>query len=133
MEIGNRDIWQFGEQYIDADTGDEATTEEIAIFKKQVKQNKEMAAEREYIRQREKEEWCLKYHPLIRKFWEYGDTEQEEEEFQEYVENYDNDDLTYSLATALFDNEDRLEEIKQVFPDHWEKALKWYRDGYHDT
>ncbi len=78
--------------------------------------------------------WHLKYDAAMMKFWGY-----DEKEFHEdgYAEDYHDDDgLTYGLATALFDldgKQEHVDEMKELFPELWEKALLWYKDGYHDT
>lgn len=131
MEINNKDIWQFGNQHIDANTGKPATKEEIAIFNKQfgtTEERKEFAESSKRERQDADKKWHLKYDSLVQKFRELDD-----EELESYVAGMNDEHLCYDLATALFDNEDVLGKIKEIFPDHWEKALKWYKDGYHDT
>ena len=110
MIIGDKDIWQFGEQYIDAITGKDAMPDEIIIFKQTVEEDKITRNEAENNRLQEVKEWHLKYDPLIMKFFE--------------IENKDDiywDDwhLSYNLATSLFDSDgELLEKIKQTFPDH---------------
>ncbi|KKN20705.1 hypothetical protein LCGC14_0932770 [marine sediment metagenome] len=142
----NRDIWQFGEQYIDGDTGKDATSEEIVIFKQKVEEQRLVGAKMEKIHLQKEKEWHLKYDSLIWDFFEYEELGMDKEDLLHLDDEY----LAYHLATYLFDRasgygfeqlqtrhpndwEKELDEIKQKFPDHWERALENYKCRNHDT
>ena len=132
MQIGDKDIWQFGDQYIDSNTGNLATPEEISIFNNYfgtTEERGEAAVQWEKDRQEEDKMWHLKYDPIMQKFWGWDD-----EDLSSYAKGMNDEHLTYSLATSIFDNQGIVSnKMKQAFPDHWEEALKWYKNGYHDT
>ena len=61
MKIGKRDIWGFNGTYIDINTGENATAEEISIYKEKMN-NTELYCE-----------WHLKYDVAINDFFGYRD------------------------------------------------------------
>jgi len=147
MEIGNKDIWQFGGQYIDSNTGLEATPEEVATFRKRALLDDEgqviRAEQIEKSLQIEKD-WHERYDSSIRNFFEYDEDEE--------LRYYDDDQLAYDLATRMFDLtsgfnyfkkqhpddwERQLDqvchEVKETFPDHWKQALENFKNRCHDT
>ena len=150
MIIGDKDIWQFGDEYIDSNTGESATAEEIVIFKKWADEQKIRGEENKKIRLQEEKDWHLKYDPLIRKFFEYD--EYEEDDIQEDLSHMDDNYLAYQLATCMFDRTSGFNyfreqhpddwesllnkmclDIKEIFPDHWEQALDNFKNRHHDT
>lgn len=152
MQIGDKDIWQFGNEYINVNTGEPATQEEISIFEDSITKQKVIAAEEKEIRLQREKEWHEKYDNLIRDFFEYEEMGYEEEEIKVILKSYDDDRLAYALATQMFDLtsgfnyfqeqhpddwEGQLDqvclEVKQSFPDHWEQALENFKNGWHDT
>jgi hypothetical protein len=136
MIIGNKDIWQFGRQYIDIRTGKSATRCEIKTFLQEMKKQKAIREEWQRAEAEERKQWHAEYDPLIRKFFDFADNEV-------CPHFHDDDDLCYALATFFYDNSDikppfdpepdALNEVKETFPKHWERALEMYRNGEHDT
>ena len=138
MQIGNKDICQFGEQYIDIDTGQPATEEEISLFWVKIEEDRKLMDEISSVQKekdkKESKEWHAKYDPSMKEFF----NEEDDPDWEPYG---DEDDLIYALSTVLFDHsavlgitteqeiKERRDEIAQWFPGTSEDSiLKNIRD-----